>query len=104
MRRFLARHPGGVQARSVQAKEPRMTAVEHDQVCLVTTVEEAEVAPSLSIALVSHDGAQPPSLSPLRPRVTGDLASVRPTDDVVVCYTPTPADDVMRLKLTMGRG
>ncbi|GAA4728796.1 response regulator transcription factor [Phytohabitans rumicis] len=79
------------------------TVVEHDQVCLVSTAEEAAALPSLSIALVSHDGAQPPSLTPLRPRVTGNLSAVRATDDVVVCYSERPAADVMHLYRTLGR-
>jgi DNA-binding NarL/FixJ family response regulator len=93
----------GQASRRSRSEEPIVTAAEHDRVCLVSMAEEVEAIPSLSVALVSHDGAQPPSLSPLHPRVTGNLTSVRTTDDVVVCYTPTPADDVMRLQQTMGR-
>ncbi|GLH96618.1 helix-turn-helix transcriptional regulator [Phytohabitans aurantiacus] len=80
-----------------------METVEHDQVCLVSAAEETVAAPSLSIALVSHDGAQPPSLTPLRPRVTGNLSAVRATDDVVVCYSEHGADDVKRLYGLLGR-
>lgn len=80
-----------------------MKAADHDRVCLVTMAEETEVMPALSVALVSHDGAQPPSLSPLHPRVTGNLTSVRATDDVVICYTHNPAEDVMRLYRALGR-
>lgn len=69
-------------------------------VCLA----EAPAAPeSISVALVSHDGRQPPSLSPLRPRVIGNLHAVRATDDVVVCYGDAPADDVVRLHRLLGR-
>lgn len=82
----------------------RVDTVKHDQVCLVPAAEEAVAAAALSVALVSHDGAQPPSLTPLRPRVMGDLSAVRATDDVVVCYSEHPADDVKRLYGMLGRG
>lgn len=81
-----------------------MDTVDHDQVCLVSAAEETVTAASLSIALVSHDGAQPPSLTPLRPRVTGDLSAVRATDDVVVCYSEHAADDIKQLYGMLGRG
>jgi DNA-binding NarL/FixJ family response regulator len=71
-----------------------------DGVCLVELTEEN--FPSLSVALVSHDGVQPPSLTPLRPRVTGNLFAVRPTDDVVICYSETPAEDVVGLHRLLG--
>lgn len=74
----------------------------HDAVCLVSAEEEAKVTPNFSIALVSRDGEQPPSLTPLRPRVTGNLTSVRPTDDVVVCYSDNPAADVRELWQVLG--
>ncbi len=80
-----------------------MKAVVHDSVCLVSTAEEADTMPSLSVALVSHDGAQPPTLTPLRPRVTGNLTAVRPTDDVVVCYSDAPAADVVELYRILGK-
>lgn len=78
----------------------QIPVVGHDGVCLV---EEPTAPESLSVALVSHDGRQPPSLSPLRPRVTGNLSAVRPTDDVVICYSDTPADDVVGLHRLLGR-
>jgi len=77
--------------------------VDHDQVCLVSMVDEAPVAASMSIALVSHDGTQPPTLTPLRPRVIGNLSAVRPTDDVVICYSDAPASDVAGLHRALGR-
>ncbi|MEH1122903.1 hypothetical protein [Micromonospora sp. CPCC 206061] len=80
-----------------------MNTDEHDHVCLVSAAEEIVAAPSLSIALVSHDGEQPPSLPPLRPRVTGDVSAVRATDDVVVCYGEQAADDIKRLYGLLGR-
>ena len=46
-------------------------AADHDPACLVSMAEEKAVMPSLSVALVSHDGALPPSLNPLQPRVIG---------------------------------
>jgi DNA-binding NarL/FixJ family response regulator len=76
--------------------------VAHDAVCLVSTAEEAEVTPNFSVALISRDGGEPPSLTPLRPRVTGDLSSVRPTDDVVICYSDNPAADVRELWQVLG--
>jgi DNA-binding NarL/FixJ family response regulator len=78
-----------------------MKAEEHDRVCVVTMEEEA-LLPPLSIALVSHDGAQPPSLTELHPRVTGNLSAVRPTDDVVICYSESPAADVRQLYRVLG--
>lgn len=78
-------------------------ADEHDRLCPVPRLEETERLPSLSIALVSHDGVRPPSLTPLRLRVTGDADAVRSTDDVVVCWGQRPADDVRRLHRTLGR-
>lgn len=80
-----------------------MNAADHDRVCLISVADETETMPSLSVALVSHDGARPPSLSPLNPRVTGNLSAVRPTDDVVVCYSDTPAADVVGLYRALGR-
>jgi len=74
----------------------------HDAICLVSTAEEAALTPNFSIALVSRDGELPPSLTPLNPRVTGNLTAVRPTDDVVVCYSDTPADDVRELWQVLG--
>lgn len=79
-----------------------MNTVE-DSVCLVSTAALTDPMPSLAIALVSHDGALPPSLSPLEPRVVGNLSTVRPTDDVVVCYSSAPAVDVVGLYRAMGR-
>lgn len=70
--------------------------------CLPAAAQEAAAPPSLSVALVSHDGAQPPSLSELCPRVTGNLSTVRPTDDVVICYSDSPATDVMQLSRMLG--
>jgi len=72
----------------------------HNGVCMV---EEPAVPEPFSVALVSHDGRQPPSLGPLRPRVTGNLLAVRPTDDVVVCYSDSPAADVVGLHRLLGR-
>jgi DNA-binding NarL/FixJ family response regulator len=66
--------------------------------------EDEASAPDLSIALVSLDCALPPSLSPLRPRVTGNLAAVRPTDDVVICYDENPAAVVRGLWQVLGYG
>jgi len=80
-----------------------MDAADHDPMCLVSMAEEVEAMPSLSIALVSHDGTQPPTLNPLQPRVIGNLSSVRPTDDVVVCYSEAPAADVVGLYRILGR-
>lgn len=69
-------------------------------VCLVELTQEH--FPTLSVALVSHDGAQPPSLTPLRPRVTGNLFAVRPTDDIVICYSDTPSEDVREMHRLLG--
>jgi DNA-binding NarL/FixJ family response regulator len=80
-----------------------MKLADHDQVCLVSLADEAEKMPSLTVALVSHDGRQPPSLTPLSPRVTGNLSAVRPTDDVVICYSDTPAADVVGLYRALGK-
>jgi DNA-binding NarL/FixJ family response regulator len=80
-----------------------VNAVDHDHGWLVSTAEEIEAMAPLSVALVSHDGASPPSLGPLHPRVTGNLATVRPTDDVVVCYSDAPAADVVGLYRNLGR-
>jgi len=77
------------------------TALDHDQLRLASMVEDA--AKAITISLVSHDGRQPPSLSPFRPRVTGNLSSVRPTDDVVICYSDTPAADVIGLYRHLGK-
>lgn len=74
-----------------------MKAVDHDYICMVSTAEETEIARSLSVALLSHDGACPPSLRPLRPRVTCNLFAVLATDDVVVCHSDAPAADVVGL-------
>jgi DNA-binding NarL/FixJ family response regulator len=83
--------------------ESHPKTVEHDKVCLVSMAEEVEAAPLLSIALVSHDGTQPPTLTPLGPRVIGNLSAVRPTDDVVICYSDAPAADVAGLYRALGR-
>ena len=83
--------------------ESHPKSVEHDKVCLVSMAEEVEAAPLLSIALVSHDGTQPPTLTPLGPRVIGNLSAVRPTDDVVICYSDAPAADVAGLYRALGR-
>lgn len=80
-----------------------MTAAEHDRLCLVSTADEAATVPSLSVALVSADAALPPSLSPIFPRLTGDVSGVRATDDVVICYSRRPAADVVRLRQALGR-
>ncbi|MEJ3743917.1 response regulator transcription factor [Actinomycetes bacterium KLBMP 9797] len=79
-----------------------VTTLDHDRVCLVSAAEETVVMPSLSVSLVSHDGAEPPSLSRLHPRVTGNLSTVRATDDVVIVYSERPADDVRQLYRTLG--
>ncbi|WP_207921533.1 response regulator transcription factor [Micromonospora sp. KC721] len=79
-----------------------MSTVDLGRVWCAPANEDTQVVPSLSVALVSHDGAQPPSLSPLHPRVTGDLSVVRPFDDVVVCYGHHPATDVRELHRTFG--
>jgi DNA-binding NarL/FixJ family response regulator len=80
---------------------PDLNALEVDRSCLLAAPDEP--SPEwLSIAVVSHDGAQPPSLSPLDPRVTGDLSTVRKTDDVVVCYSDRPAIDVKQLACAFG--
>jgi DNA-binding NarL/FixJ family response regulator len=77
-------------------------AVNEDGLCLVSTTE-TERTPSLSIALVSHDGAQPPTLTALRPRVIGNPSAVRPSDDVVICYGDAPAADVVALHRALGK-
>lgn len=79
----------------------QINAADHDGLCLLELTEEN--FPSLSVALVSHDGARPPSLTPLRPRVTGNLFAVRPTDDIVICYSENPAEDVIGLHRLLGR-
>lgn len=79
-----------------------MNPADHDAVCLVSTDDETDAAPGLTIAVVSADGSLPPSLTPLRPRVTGNLSAVRPSDDVVVCYNDSPASDVRELHRALG--
>jgi len=57
-----------------------------------------------TVAVVSPDGAEPPSLTPYQPRaVVGDLSLVLPSDDVVILYTARPAGDVACLRRLLGR-
>lgn len=57
-----------------------------------------------TVAVVSCDGAEPPSLTPFLPRaVCRDLWSVLPSDDVVILYGQRSARDIERLHRLLGR-
>lgn len=74
-----------------------------EHVRAVSVDRTAPAAPIFSVALLGHDGEQPPRLTPLDPRVAGDVSAVHPTDDVVVCYGDNPAADVRELSRVLGR-
>jgi len=80
-----------------------MNVDDHDAICLASMEEEQALVDSLSIALVSRDGARPPSLTTLRLRATGSPSAVLPSDDVAICYSEAPAADVRDLYRALGR-